>query len=102
MTPLALIALLLLPSCAFVPLSAWRMSRANQAHLARVRIGQTTAEVERVMGPPESRSTRLRYDGLAIEEWAYVTDYVHKRDAMITFVGGKVEEIRAVPWVEKD
>lgn len=100
---LVLGALLLLPSCVFVPLTAWRTASANQRHVARVRIGQTLAEVERVMGkPPERRSTRLRYDGLSIEEWTYVTDYVRKSDTMITFVGGKVEEIRAVPWSEKD
>jgi len=51
---------------------------------------------------PERRSTRLRFDGLSIEEWSYVTDYMRHADTMITFVGGKVVEIRVVPWEEKD
>jgi len=31
-----------------------------------------------------------------------VTDYMRHADTMITFVGGKVVEIRVVPWEEKD
>ena len=42
------------------------------------------------------------FDGLSIEEWSYVTDYMRHADTMITFVGGKVVEIRVVPWEEKD
>jgi hypothetical protein len=92
------------PACAaFIPLEAYRLARENQSHVNRIRIGQTLAEVEKVMGRgPERRSTRLRFDGLSIEEWSYITDYVHRTDTTITFVGGKVEEIRAVPWGEKD
>jgi len=64
-----------------------------------LRIGQTLAEVERIMGkPPERRNARVRYDGISIEEWSYMTDYVRQQDTTITFVGGKVEEIRATPW----
>jgi hypothetical protein len=71
----------------------------NQAHINQVRMGQTLAEVERIMGkPPERRSARLRYDGVSIEEWSYVTDYMRRMDTTITFVGGKVEEIRATSW----
>lgn len=95
-----LIALLQLQACTvFVPLHAWRRADENQQHVNRIRLGQTLAEVEKTMGRgPEKRSTRLRFDGLSIEEWSYLTDYVHRTDTMITFVGGKVEEIRAVPW----
>jgi hypothetical protein len=76
-----------------------RMAEANNARIARVRIGQTLAEVQKIMGKPaERRSTRLRFDGLSIEEWSYITDYVRKMDTTITFVGGKVEEIRAAKW----
>ena len=87
----------------FVPLHAFRLAEQNQQHIDRIRIGQTLSEVEHVMGrPPERRSTRLRFDGLSIEEWSYLTDYIRKSDTMITFVGGKVIEIRVVPWQEKD
>jgi hypothetical protein len=79
------------------------MAEENQQHINRIRIGQTLAEVEHAMGKgPEKRSTRLRFDGLSIEEWSYVSDYLRKADTTITFVGGKVVEIRVVPWEEKD
>ncbi len=86
----------------FVPLHAFRMAEENQRRIAKVRIGQTLAEVEHVMGkPPERRDARTRFDGLSVEEWRYLTDYVRKMDTTITFVGGKVEEIHAVPWEEE-
>ena len=99
-----LAALFLATACTvFVPLHAVRLAERNQQRIDRLRIGQTLSEVERVMGsPPERRSTRLRFDGLSIEEWSYLTDYIHKSDTMITFVGGKVQEIRVVPWQEPD
>jgi hypothetical protein len=94
---------LLLTSCVVVPLSAARDAASNQRHVNRLHLGQTLAEVEKVMGKgPERRSARLRYDGLSIEEWSYFTDYIHRSDTTITFVGGKVEEIRVTPWEEKD
>lgn len=100
---IVLAALLLCSSCVIVPLHAFRAAERNQQRINRVRLGQTLAEVEKVMGRgPERRSTRLRFDGLSIEEWSYVTDYVYRSDTTITFVGGKVNEIRVVPWEEKD
>jgi hypothetical protein len=98
-----LLLALLSSSCVIVPLSAARMARQNQRNVNRIHLGQTLAEVQRVMGKgPERRSTRLRFDGLSVEEWSYVTDYVRRADTTITFVGGKVEEIRVTPWEEKD
>jgi hypothetical protein len=101
---LSLLLLMLGTACTvFVPLHAFRLAEENQQHVDRIRIGQTLSEVEHVMGrPPERRSTRLRFDGLSIEEWSYLTDYMRKSDTTITFVGGKVIEIRVVPWQEKD
>jgi hypothetical protein len=97
------IALLSSSCVTIVPLSAARMARENQRNINRLHLGQTLAEVQRVMGKgPERRSTRLRFDGLSIEEWSYLTDYVRRSDTTITFVGGKVEEIRVTPWEEKD
>jgi len=97
-----LAALLLLDGCVCVPLVAFRAASRNQARIDRLRIGQTLAEVQKIMGKsPERRNARVRFDGISIEEWSYLTDYVRKQDTTITFVGGKVDEIRATSW-EKD
>ena len=102
-TAFLLSALLFTTSCVVVPLSAARDAASNQRNINRLHLGQTLTEVEKVMGKgPERRSTRLRYDGLSIEEWSYLTDYIHRSDTTITFVGGKVQEIRVTPWEEKD
>jgi hypothetical protein len=98
----ALLALIVLDGCVCVPLHAFHAAMENQAHIDKLRIGQTLAEVQRIMGkPPERRNARVRFDGISIEEWSYITDYVRKQDTTITFVGGKVDEIRATSW-EKD
>jgi hypothetical protein len=47
---------------------------------------------------PERRNTHVRFDGISIEEWSYITDYVRRMDATITFVGGKVAEINTAKW----
>lgn len=100
---LLLLILLLTSSCVVVPLAAARDAASNQRNINRLHLGQTLAEVEKVMGKgPERRSARARFDGLSIEEWSYLTDYIHRSDTTITFVGGKVEEIRVTPWEEKD
>ena len=80
---------------------AFALAEANRAHINQVRMGQTLVEVERIMGPPERRAARLRYDGISIEEWSYITDYVRKMDGLILFVGGKVQEIQSTPWDER-
>jgi hypothetical protein len=62
-------------------------------------MGQTLVEVERIMRKaPERRNARLRFDGVSIEEWSYVTDPMRKLDTVITFVGGKIVEINTAPW----
>lgn len=87
----------------WIPSHAFRLAAENQKHVDQLRMGQTLAEVQRVMGkPPERRSARVRFDGISIEEWSYITDYVRKMDTTITFVGGKVEEIRSVSWVNEE
>lgn len=87
---------LLLAGCIFVPLQQYRRGERNRAHVNAIRIGQTLAEVQRLMGPPERRNGRVRYDGISVEEWSYLTDAPRHTDTTITFVGGKVEEVRAV------
>lgn len=89
--------------CVSVPRYAFARAQENQSRVNQLRLGQTLAEVQQLMGrPPERRSTRLRFDGLSIEEWSYITDYVRKMDSTITFVGGKVEEIRSASWEEEE
>lgn len=95
---------LLSSGCATTPSAAapdWAVARAleNQKRVNRIRMGQTLVEVERVMGGgPERRHARVRFDGVAIEEWSYSTDPLRKLDTVITFVGGKVEEINTASW----
>ena len=88
--------LLMAAGCVFVPLHQYNLATRNQSHVNAVRIGQTLAEVEKIMGSPDRRSGRVRYDGLSVEEWAYLTDAIRHIDTTITFVGGKVDEVRAV------
>jgi hypothetical protein len=80
---------------------AFAAAETNRTRINTVRLGQTLIEVQRIMGPPERRAARLRYDGVSIEEWSYITDYVRKMDALILFVGGKVQEIQSTPWDER-
>lgn len=80
----------------------FRLAERNRANVNRIRLGQTLVEVQRIMGPPERRAARLRYDGVSIEEWSYVTDSVRKMDSLIVFVGGKVQEIQSTPWEEPE
>jgi hypothetical protein len=77
---------------------AFNLAEKNRTRINKVRLGQTLVEVERVMGPPERRAARLRFDGVSIEEWSYITDYVRKVDALVVFVGGKVQEIQSTSW----
>ena len=95
-----LAAVLLCAACGtYVPRYAFHAAQENQARIDKVRVGQTLAEVQRIMGkPPERRGMHVRYDGISIEEWSYITDYVRKMDATITFVGGKVAEINTARW----
>lgn len=81
---------------------AFRLAETNRTRINKVRLGMTLVEVERIMGPPERRAARLRYDGVSIEEWSYISDYVRKMDALVLFVGGKVQEIQSTPWEEEE
>ncbi len=77
---------------------AFTLAETNRTRVNKIRLGQTLVEVERIMGAPERRAARLRYDGVSVEEWSYITDYVRKMDALILFVGGKVQEIQSTSW----
>ena len=100
---LRLLLVLALAGCSTVNVErhAFRLAETNRARINQVRLGQTLVEVQRIMGPPERRAARLRYDGLSVEEWSYITDYVRKMDGLIVFVGGKVAEIQSTSWEKR-
>jgi outer membrane protein assembly factor BamE (lipoprotein component of BamABCDE complex) len=106
LTPRAVALLLLLATgCSTgvnIERHAFRLAEANRQHINQIRLGQTLVEVQKIMGPPERRAARLRYDGVSIEEWSYITDYVRKMDALVLFVGGRVQEIQSTPWEERE
>ena len=86
-----------------VPSVMWRRAEENRARLDQVKVGQTFDEVRAVMQkPPEKREVRARFDGKQIEFWSYVSDYARKLDTTITFVDGRVSEIRTSTWEEHD
>jgi hypothetical protein len=92
-----------LAGCVFVPAVMWRRAEENRTRVDAVRVGQTFEEVRtRMAKPPEKREVRARYDGKRVEFWSYVTDYARKLDTTITFIDGRVTEIRTTTWQEKD
>lgn len=98
-----LLLLVLLEGCVFVPRVMWRRAEENERHINQIRVGQTVAEVRAIMGKdPERREARARFDGKTVEMWSYVTDYARKLDTTIIFVDGRVQELRATPWEDKD
>ena len=93
----------LLAACVFVPRVMWQRAEENRSRAEHVHLGQTFDEVQAVMRkPPEKREVRARFDGRQIEFWSYVSDYARKLDTTITFVDGRVTEIRATTWQEAD
>jgi hypothetical protein len=89
--------------CVCVPRAMWQRAEQNRSRIDHVRIGQSIDDVRAVMGkPPEKREVRIRFDGKQVEFWSYVTDYARRIDSTITFVDGRVTEIRATSWREAD
>ncbi|HXA19832.1 MAG TPA: hypothetical protein VN380_22805 [Thermoanaerobaculia bacterium] len=89
--------------CVFVPSVMWNRAETNRRQINEVRVGQTLAEVRAIMQKdPEKREVRARFDGKVVEFWSYVTDYGRRLDSTITFIDGRVQEIRTTPWMEKD
>jgi hypothetical protein len=98
-----LLILVLLAGCVVVPRVMWRRAEENEHRINQIRVGQTLEEVRAIMGKePERREARARFDGKTVEMWSYVTDYARKLDTTIIFVDGRVQEIRATPWEDKD
>ena len=81
----------------------WNRAEENRQRIGQVKIGQTLDEVRAIMRKdPEKRELRSRFDGKSVEFWTFVTDYGLKLQSTITFLDGRVEEIRATTWEEKD
>jgi len=98
-----LCAVLQLVACVYVPRVMWNRAEQNRARVDQVKIGQTFGDVRAIMQKaPEKREVRARFDGKEVEFWSYVTDYARKLDSTITFVDGRVTEIRATTWQEAD
>jgi hypothetical protein len=94
---------LALGACTSISPTLRREATANRGRLNLVRVGQTFEEVRAIMEKePERRDSRKRFDGKLVEMWSYATDYVRRLDTTITFIDGKVEEIRTLPWYEPD
>ncbi len=90
-------------ACVYVPRVMWNRAETNRQHIDQIHVGQTLAEVRAIIGKePEKREVRARFDGKTVEFWSYVTDYGRRLDSTITFVDGRVQEIRTTPWAEKD
>ncbi len=97
------VVLFVICGCVYVPTLMWNRAEANRQHLNEVQVGQTLADVRAIMRKdPEKREVRARFDGKTVEFWSYVTDYGRRLDSTITFLDGRVQEIRTTPWLEKD
>src|SRR5260221_11125657 len=97
------VVLFVICGCVYVPPLMGNRAEANRRHLNEVQVGQTIADVRAIMRKdPEKREVRARFDGKTVEFWSYVTDYGRRLDSTITFLDGRVQEIRTTPWLEKD
>ncbi len=80
-----------------------RNVETNRLRARKVTVGQTLDEVRAEMGKePERRDVRRRFDGKTIEVWSYASDYVRRLDTTITFVDGRVSEVKTLPWFDAD
>jgi hypothetical protein len=90
-------------ACASIDPSLHREATLNREKLNHVHVGQTLDEVRAIMGnEPERRDARKRFDGKVVELWSYATDYVRRLDTTITFIDGRVEEIKTSTWYDPD
>ena len=100
---IAALVALMLAGCVVIPRVMWQRAEENKRRIQQIRIDQTIEEVRTIMGKnPERREARARFDGKIVEMWSYVTDYARRLDTTIIFVDGRVQELRASPWEEKD
>lgn len=70
----------------------------NRARIAEVALGQSFADVQGILGTPQSREA-VRTSRGDEETWGYLIDYDRALMSAVIFVDGKVVEIREVPWL---
>lgn len=70
----------------------------NRARIAEVALGQSFADVQAILGTPQSREA-VRTSRGDEETWGYLIDYDRSLMSAVIFVDGKVVEIREVPWM---
>lgn len=70
----------------------------NRARIAEVALGQSFADVQAILGTPQSREA-VRTSRGDEETWGYLIDYDRSIMSAVIFVDGKVVEIREVPWI---
>ena len=65
----------------------------NAPRVTQIQLGQSIADVRRIMGrPPEHRSLNIEA-GIEVEVWQYLTDYSNSVQSAITFRGGQVHSL---------
>ena len=69
----------------------------NRARIAEVALGQSFADVQAILGAPQSREA-VRTSRGDEETWGYLIDYDRSLMSAVIFVDGNVVEIREVPW----
>jgi hypothetical protein len=79
---------------------ALRVSGMNAVNITGVHLGQTAAEVKRVMRhEPESREVKTLPDGTSEERWNYLTDYNNDTNTTLVFRGGVLVEVGHEKWL---
>lgn len=69
----------------------------NRERISEVALGQSFADVQAILGTPQSREA-VRTSRGDEETWGYLIDYDRSIMSAVIFVDGKVVEIREVPW----
>lgn len=96
------LALFVMAGCVYHPrveAALYDRSVQNRAHVDGLALGQSIQQVRGIMGPPQRREAVRTVRGDE-EIWGYLVDYHHSRMETVTFVDGKVIEIREEPWTE--
>lgn len=105
----AVLACLMVTACTYGghytrsgPCEGWHTDSAGcvRAHekaqaIAKVKLGQSLAEVRTIMGEPERRDLSATR-----ERWGYLTDYEAGLLSIVVFTGGVVTEIKQGPSLE--
>jgi|SRR6266849_2617486 len=72
----------------------------NATWISGVKLGQSQAEVGKIMHKgPESTSVKTLPDGTLEESWNYLTDYANDKNTTIVFRNGAAIEISQTKWL---